>query len=96
VASSLLKREFFAVGDEKAIVTGELLKEIERFTSQAQVQRRLNEFHGLAGDNAPETRRPSPLTLGATPQETDGGRVFRTEDLNSPLTDDSDEGFQHV
>ena len=96
VASGVLGRGLLVVWDKNAVVTGQLLKEIQRFTGQTQVQCRLDEFHGLAGDDAPEASRSSPLTLGASPQKTDGGRVFRTEDFDSPLTGDSDEGFQHV
>ena len=95
VARCVRGRGLVAIGDEEAVVAGLLLKQIEGFTGKPTRQRVLDEFHGLAGDDAPEASRSSSLALGAPPQKTHSGRVFRAEEFNSLLTDDSDKGLQH-
>ena len=96
MSSGVARRGFLVVRDKKAVVAGQLLKKIQRFTGKAQREYGLDALHGLAGDHAPEAERSAPLTLDAPPQKADRGRVFRAEEFDSLLTDDSDKGLQHV
>ena len=96
MVSGVTGRGFLVVRDKTAVVAGQLLKEIQRFTGKTQREHGLDALHGLAGDHAPEAERSALLTLDAPPQKADGGGVFRAEEFDSPLTDDSDKGLQHV
>lgn len=90
VASSAAKGEFLAMREQKTVIAGQLLQEIKRLPRLPLVQRCLDQFHRLIGEYAPEAGRSSALALGAPPEKPDSGRVFRAEEFDSPLTDDSD------
>jgi len=87
---------FFTVGNQEPIISGRLLKEIEGFLRMAEVQCGLDELYRLIRQNAPETGRSSPRTLDAPPEEPDGGRIFRAEEFDALLTDDSHIRLQHA
>lgn len=95
VAGRVRRRGLVAIRNEEAIVSGLLLKQRESFTGKAKPQRGLDEFYGLAGEDTPEANDSSSLTFGASPQKALGGRVFRAEEFDALLTDDSDKGLQH-
>jgi hypothetical protein len=95
VAGRVRGRGLVAIRDEEAIVSGLLLKQLESFTGKAQPERGFDEFYGLAGEDTPETNGSSSLTFGAPPQKALGGRVFRAEEFDALLADDSDKGLQH-
>jgi hypothetical protein len=78
------------IGSEKAAVTGMLLDQVQGVTWEALEQCSLNKFHCIAGENAPKTGGASWMALDATPQELHSGGIFRTEELDSVATDDSD------
>ena len=84
------------VGDEKAVVAGLLLHQIQGVAGESLQERGLHQFHGLPGEHTPETGGPSWLSLDAPPQEPHGRGIFRTEKFDSTGTDDSDIGLQHA
>ncbi len=73
-----------------------LLQMVECFAIPAESHFNLDKFCCFLRKDTPETGNSAILSLSTSPQKSDGGRVFRIEEFNSALADNSDVRFHHL
>lgn len=81
---------------EKTVFMRPLLKQTQRLVGQPHVESGIDERQGIVGKDAPDTGQAGRLALRTSPQKALRGRVFRAQEFDASLTDDSDKGLQHA
>ena len=84
---------FLLAGNQGTVFAGVLLHQNESISRAAELQGREDVLDDLIGNDGPETGDSPWLAFDTSPEKPHGGRVFRAEEFESPLTDDSNKGL---